>query len=240
MYEIAICDDNAVFAAGFETQLSQALASRSADCHLSVFSEPASLMDQLERGQSCDLLFLDVVFAETEQGIRFAMALRERQPDTAVIFMSTDPGFALDSYDAAPLHYLKKPVDPAKLDEARDRLFRLRAPWTLRLPSAGGQIQVRVEDILYFEVYSHDITIHKAGGDTESCVGTLRDLETHLPPHTFVRPHRSYLVNLDHIAAIARYTLRMSSGDEIPVSKKLYHDVQVAFIDHADRTSRGL
>ncbi len=235
MYEIAICDDDAAFAAGFRTMLTRALERRGCPFHMSMFSDLPSLMASIEGGCRYALLFLDVVFDQTQQGIRFAVRLREMKVDAAVIFLSADPDYALDSYDAAALYYLKKPVDPAKLDAALDRYFQHAGPRTLLFPTSGGQLRLRQDDILYFEIYSHVITIHMAGGGVENSVGTLRDLEASLPPQSFVRPHRSYLVNLGHIASITRYRMRLSSGDEIPISKKLYQQIQNAFIDYADR-----
>ena len=66
-------------------------------------------------------------------------------------------------------------------------------------------------------------------------MGTLKELENRLPANTFVRPHRSYLVNLDQISEIARYMIRVSTGETVPVSQKLYPQVQQAIIRHADQ-----
>lgn len=240
MYEIAVCDDDAAFAADLERQISRAMERRAQPFRLTVFPDPAALLQSIESGRKYDLLFLDIVFARSEQGIRFAGYLRDRRYGAAVVFMSANRDYAADSYDVPALHYLVKPVDQARLETALDRFLDQAQPVSLRFSSPRGTFCVFLPDILYFEIYSHEIVIHKTDGTSETCLGTLKELENHLPPLTFVRPHRSYLVNMDHIVKIVRYQIQLSSGDDIPVSKKLYQQVQAAFIDWADKQSPAL
>lgn len=234
MYKIALCDDDERFTSRFTPLLEQLLREKGADWQLSRFTDTGELLRSVESGGEYDLLFLDIVFG-TEQGIRLARTLRERRYGAEIVFVTSSPDFAVEGYDAAPLHYLIKPVDREKLETALDRFLEKRAPQVVRFDTPRGLLQLRLADILYFEIYSHDIVIHVAGGRRESCVGSLKELEALLPRQSFVRPHRSYLVNLDHIAAMSRYHIRLTSGETVPVSKNLYQQVQGAFIDHADQ-----
>ena len=240
MYDIAVCDDDAAFAAVFQKQLTDALAARGVQARITLFADPAALLAAAEGGRAFDLLFLDVVFSQTQQGIRLASALRQRQFTGDIVFMSTYSDYAVDSYDVQALHYLTKPVSAGKLDAALDRFLRRSRPVTLRFTSRQGAFFVPVGDILYFEIYSHQILIHRTDGATDSCVGTLKELEERLPAGVFVRPHRSYLVNLDHVRKIMRRQMSLSSGDVIPVSKGLYLQAQRAFIDRAGRRDAEL
>lgn len=235
MVKIAICDDDSAFAEVFQRQLSAALAARAAEARLAVFSDPGRLLAAVEGGQEYDLLFLDIVFSRSEEGLRLAAALRQRRCPAEIVFISVSPDYAVASYDVEALYYLTKPVEEAKLAAALDRFLTKRRPASLRFISSQGSFTVALADILYFEIYSHRIIIHKVDGENESCVGTLKELEGRLPANTFVRPHRSYLVNLDHIYKITRGQIHLSSGDAIPVSRDLYQSVQKAFIDRAGR-----
>lgn len=176
-----------------------------------------------------------MLFGDVQRGIDLANALRGAGCDADIIFMSVTPDFAAASFDAAPLHYLLKPVADDKLDAALARFLDKNAPYLLRFDTNRRYLQVHLQEVTFFEIFAREIVIHKADGTKETCVGTLKELEDRLPAHTFVRPHRSYLVNLDHISEIVRYRMRVSSGESIPVSQKLYAQVQRAIIDHADR-----
>ncbi len=235
MYEIAICDDDAGFAAQLREQLAGAMRDRGVPCALTVYTDTGSLLRDVRQGRQYALLFLDVVFSETEQGLQLASALRQDRYAADVVIMSADPGYALDSFDVQPLHYLVKPVRPEKLDAALDRFLAKNAPRTLRLSTSRGVLCVPLAEILYFEIYAHEIVIHKPGGEKERCVGTLKQLADLLPPRAFVRPHRSYIVNLEHVSEIVRYRIRLDGGDTVPVSKSLYQQVQRAFIEYAGR-----
>ena len=149
--------------------------------------------------------------------------------------MSSTPDFAAASFDVAPLHYLVKPVSEEKLSSALDRFLDKSAPCLFHFATTRRHLQVPLTEIVYFEIFLRDIVIHKANGTKETCVGTLKELESRLPAHTFVRPHRSYLVNLDQISEIARYMIRVSTGETVPVSQKLFAQVQQAIISHANQ-----
>lgn len=235
LYNIAVCDDDRAFAEAFRERLIAALGRRDAECAVTLFSDPDELSRSVEEGAWYQLLFLDVMFSDTEQGLRLAASLRRAGCGADIVFMSSSPDFAADSFDVSPLHYLVKPIAEEKLETALERFLEKNTPTMVRLRSSRGYVQIHLEEVTFFEIYSREIVVHKADRTSEICVGTLKELEDRLPAHTFVRPHRSYLVNLDRIVEIVRYHLRVSTGETIPVSKKLYGAVQQAIVDHADR-----
>lgn len=234
MYEIALCDDDAAFSAQFEETLSGLLNARRIPFCLALFSDIAALRRALENGQKYSLLFLDILF-DSEEGIPFAKFLREKNYAMDIVFVTSSPDYAVASYDISALHYLVKPVSCEKLNVALNRFFNKLPQHTLHFTTPLGNLQMRISDISFFEIYGHEIIIHKTDDTRESCIGTLKELESLLPPLTFVRPHRSYLVNLSQIAEITRYQLLLFSGTAIPISKKLYRQVQDSFIDYADK-----
>ena len=180
--------------------------------------------------------------AETqrEMGMSTAKVLREMGVGADIIFMSTTPDFAVDSFDVSPLHYLLKPIEEEKLKMALARFLDRNRPGSLSFSSPRGILRILLADILYFEIYGHEILIHQAGGNCDTCTGTLKELETALPARIFVRPHRSYLVNLDHVAAISRYRIRLDDGEFIPISKNLYRQTQESFIEYAEGSCLSL
>lgn len=235
MYDIVICDDDAAFAAAFQQQLMSALDARGVGYNITVFSTPEAVRHAIEAGRRYQLLFLDILFAETEQGIRLASALRGMGCDAEIVFMSTTSAYAVASFDASPLYYLEKPVRDDKLNGALSRFLEKNEPYLLHFETNRGFLQLPLAEVTFFEIFIREIVIHKTNGEKESCVGTLKELEGRLPANTFVRPHRSYLVNLDQIVELTRYKIRVSTGEMVPVSQKLYSRVQHAIISHAAR-----
>lgn len=239
MHEIVICDDDSAFIAAFQTLLEDVMAERNAAYRLSVFSDPAELLRAVTGGAGFDLIFQDILFG-VEKGVRFARQLREKDRSVDLVFVTTDPAYAVESFSAFPLSYLLKPVARERLAEVMDRFLEKHTPNVLRLATSRGLMRVAVTDVLYFEIYAHTIVLHLRDGSSRSWTGTFRELEGSLPQNCFVRPHRSYLVNLEHVVEIERSWLRLSSGVTVPIAKSAYPKVQSSLIEYDDRkpTSR--
>ncbi len=229
MYEIAICDDDSAFAQELEEMLSELFLARGVNCRVSRFSDPSQLMNALERGANCDLLFQDILFGE-ERGLRFARLVRERKWDLDLVFVTSSEEYAVAGYDVRPLHYLLKPIRREQLEEAVDRFLERRTPCTLCLTTPTSTVRLPISEILYFEIYNHTVVIHLRDGGDRSWRCTLHDLESMLPPEQFVRIHRSFLVNLEHIAEIERDRVRLTSGDYVPISKNAYANLQLSLV----------
>lgn len=236
MFEIALCDDDNSFLSGFQALLSGVLDERAVEYRLSPFSSPEKLMKSLVDGRHFDLLFLDVLF-DTERGIQFAKMLNERKWNIDVVFVTSNPDYAVEGYTAFPLSFLLKPIARDRLAAVIDRFLGKHMPQRLRLTTARGVIQLPVSQILYFEIFGHDVILHKTDGTEENWSGTLKELESALPPRSFVRPHRSYLVNLEHVTGIVRYRMALSSGASLPISKALYRQIQCSLVEYDDRQS---
>lgn len=236
MYNFAICDDDATFSAALQKLLSEFSAARNLDCRLTLFSDTRSLLDAVEKGKHYDLIFLDILF-QSENGIDFAKLIRNQSWNTDIIFVTSNPEYALDGYEAAPLHFLVKPLQPEKLTDALERFLKKHDSPVISLSKPGGLLQLSMADILYFEIYGHDIIVHTKNGLREHCTGTLKEIENRLPAMTFVRPHRSYLIKIEEISEISRYQIRLSSGAMIPISKNLYNSVQSILIEFASKKS---
>lgn len=226
MYEIFICDDDAAFAAELSSMLSRAFEKRGDQCHVTLYPDPARVLSALKRGARCDLLFQDILFGE-ERGIRFGKLLREQNWDIDLVFVTSSQQYAVAGYDAQPLHFLLKPLEEERLAEVLDRFLARRAVNTLSLATPQGTVRMPLSDVLYFEVYNHVVNLRRRDGSEGSWRGSLQVLERQLPVGRFVRIHRSYLVNLEHIAVIGRDRLRLSSGDIIPMSRADYASIQL-------------
>lgn len=234
VYEIAVCDDDAAFTAEFQRLLADVMAERGAAYHLSAFADPEGLQRAMQGGASFSLIFQDILFG-VEKGVRFARMLRERDRDVDVVFVTTNPEYAVESFSAFPLSFLLKPVSRDRLADVMDRFLEKRIPRVLRLTTTRGAMRLAVSDVLYFEIYGHTIVIHLRDGSSRSWTGALKELEDMLPPNCFVRSHRSYLVNLEHIAEFERSWIRLSSGDTVPVSRSAYAKVQASLVEYDDR-----
>lgn len=96
-------------------------------------------------------------------------------------------------------------------------------------------IKIPLNEIIYFEIYGHRIVIHKNDGSETVIHGSLKDLETQLPQAAFVRPHRSYIVNMSYITEITRFDIYIADGGIIPISKARFNKVQLRFLGFLEK-----
>ena len=161
-----------------------------------------------------------------------ARAIRARDQSCALIFATTSREHGLLSYELRVTDYLLKPFSQADVEAALDWLLLDREErfQTITIRSEWEEEQILVREIQYIEVIRHSAAIHLADGVRRTRKG-LQDLENEIGDRGFLRCHRSFLVNLDHVAAIDQGDFVMQNGDRGPISAQRAAEVKLAFFD---------
>ncbi len=83
---------------------------------------------------------------------------------------------------------------------------------------------VPVEDITYVESVKRKVFIHTDSNifETYSTMGSIIEKL----PNSFIRCHNSFLVNSMHVAVVGASLLTLSSGVQIPVSRRYAKEVR--------------
>lgn len=232
MFHIVCCDDDPVWTQGFARDIGQILTAIGTPFTLTAFRSGANLLSALSGPSppAIDLLFLDILLGE-ENGLTVARQLRVQFPELSIILVSTSSEFAIDGYHVHPLHYLVKPIPQEQLHEALLYALRKVAPATPLVVRGPDATQVvPLHQILYIEVFDHQLSIHTSKGHILTASGSLSQLQQELPPEQFFRCHKSYLINLAQIRGIHRYQILLPDGRTIPVSKQNYPQVYQAAV----------
>ena len=150
-----------------------------------------------------DLLFLDIQMPQ-----RTGLQLLESLDDTTqVIFTTAHDEHALRAFELGALDYLLKPIAPARLATALDRIRqRLAVPASDILPMnrpllvrEGDQSWlVALRDVSVIEAAGNYVQLH-FGKHRPLLLHALGALERRLDPEHFFRASRSMIVNLDHV-----------------------------------------
>ena len=175
----------------------------------------ALLADLEEEGADFALLFLDI-FMGGITGIDTARRLRELGRSTPLVFLTTSPDFAVESYDVEAAGYLLKPLREEKLAWLLRRLLERETQLPVALPVGRGSVYLSRREILYAESMAYKLKIHRAGAEPLEVRWKLDELEALLRDPRFLRCHQSYLVNLDHVARAERDFL-LKDGTWIPI-----------------------
>lgn len=166
-----------------------------------------------------DIVFLDI-YMPGLSGVEAARSLRERDRTCALMFATASRDHGIEGYALGVTEYLLKPFSQRDVDEALDwyikehavgeRLLRLWVDW--------DEIGVPLGDILYIEVQDHLALVHTGGQVIRTNRG-LDSLEQEIGEARFLRCHRSFLVNLEHVRELTNRDFLMDSGDLVPISR---------------------
>jgi two-component system LytT family response regulator len=210
-----------------------------ADPDIGVIEECGSGVEAIEaiRQWKPDLVFLDVQMPECG-GFDVLEILGADLP-RAVIFVTAYDEYALRAFEAGALDYLLKPFDDARfgraLGRAKDKLahYAPQPPQPVRrlaVRSPGQLLFLDVSEIDWIEAASYYACIH-VGADTHIIRRTLSELEQDLGEGSFIRIHRSTIVNLDRIKGLelqsgGEYEVVLRSGARLRLSRRFRKRLQ--------------
>jgi DNA-binding LytR/AlgR family response regulator len=188
--------------------------------HLCQICEDALQANNAIHEHRPDLMFLDIQMPRLT-GIDFLKSLSN---PPMVIFTTAYPNYALQGFELDVIDYLVKPYPFDRflkaVNKARD-LFLLKSASTSKDPAqkpdhffvkADSKLErVNFNSIAYIEAMENYVVINTDDGRIITLM-TMKALEDELPGHTFIRIHKSYIVNKDRIKAI--------DGNEVVVGNK--------------------
>jgi two-component system LytT family response regulator len=182
-----------------------------------------------------DLVFLDV---EMPSGTGLDVLQRIRH-EPAIIFTTAYDRYAVAAFELQAVDYLLKPFGRDRLLRALERIVpdgesaasRARAALTrpqqpvdrILVRDRGRLVPVAVHDIVRLEAGDDYTSVHTKAR-TYLVYLALQDFERMLDADTYLRIHRSHIVNLDHVAQFTpadggRFELQMADGTRLPVSR---------------------
>ena len=97
MLKIAFCDDDLEILKELGILLDKYKKERDEDLTCTVFQSPLELLAAIEKGFSFDILFLDILMPG-ENGIETAKEIRQYDNNMKIIFLTSSPEFAVQSY----------------------------------------------------------------------------------------------------------------------------------------------
>ncbi len=184
-----------------------------------------------------DVVFLDIHMPMVSGMEMLSMLDPERMP--RVVFLTAYSEYALEAFDRDAFDYLLKPVDPERLATTLARLrrdcspnpqlFNNAAPLR-QIPCPGHQriLLIRVEDIEFATSKATGVYVTTTLGAEHFTELTLRTLEEKTP---FLRCHRQYLVNPEHIKEICfqeggSVEILTQHNQRLPVSRRLLGELK--------------
>lgn len=228
---LAVCDDDSVQLQALMNLLQQWQSLRGTSLRCRTFHTAADLLNEAEK-EPFTLYLLDVVMPHIN-GISAARSIRELDETADIVFLTSTTAFAYESYSVRAADYLLKPVCADKLFAILDRLYQQeqRPQEGLTLKCGATLIRVPFSRLAYVEVRGKHLYFNLTDGTVREITGTLTEWEPLLlAGPSFIRSHRSYIVNMLQIAELSPAGIRTFSGKNLPVSRLVYPQLQKEYL----------
>ena len=124
-YRVALCEDEAAERGQIAGLCRDIFAALGVGAEIVPFPSADALLASEAGGTAFDLYLLDIQMAGTT-GLELARQLYRRGVRDKIIFLTGSAEYAIPGYDVEPLHYLLKPVDRARLEQALRRALEKR------------------------------------------------------------------------------------------------------------------
>ena len=191
---------------------------------------------QVLETEAVDLIFVDINMPDMN-GLDFVRSLTTAH---YIVFTTAHAEFALEGFKLNAIDYLLKPFDYNEFMKATQKVISL-IDLVERCHAAESAVAqneaeeadkeyisvkadyktqlVKIADIVYLESAGEYVRLHIEGSSTITTLFRLKNMETTLPQDTFLRVHRSYIVNIKRIASYTKGRIFLDNGEYIPLGE---------------------
>ncbi|CCV64241.1 Two-component system, response regulator, LytTR family [Alteracholeplasma palmae J233] len=216
---IAICDDNQDILS-YYTKIVQSIST----VHIVNVDSFSNSMDLLDRVESkinyYHLIILDVEMPFSN-GIEVSKQLREKGYQNEIIFLTNYIDYAYEAFDTYPFHYLhKKTLTVDKLKSILSKAFSLQDKKQSEVFTAVSKGETKIipySSISCFEVQGRYSVVYYDQSKSFEFIQTIQEIESKLPEDTFIRVHRSYIINMAYLDSFQGKDIKLKNDLIIPI-----------------------
>lgn len=206
---------------------------------IATFNDPHKALQFIQKNEF-DLLFLDIQMPKMN-GFKLLDKVLPVQFD--IIFTTAYDQYAIRAFEYSAINYLLKPISEKALINAfyswEERKRKVNAEqWQLlretlsnskkeidkiALPTSSGFEIVKLDTIVHCQSEDNYTIIFFKNGTKNVLPKTLKEIETKLSDHSFLRVHQSHLINPQYVKSISKgegMSICMVDGTTIPVSRQ--------------------
>lgn len=211
---LGICDDETQDLA----QILEMVKRYDGDCQLQIttFLHAKDLL-YAAKASGFDITILDIEM-EPPTGFDAAKELIAMPNPPIVIFATKSNAYALKGYGVA-IRYLQKPVTQRDFFEAMDTAVADATAHRLTFQIDTSLVSVHLREIQYIEAFGHYTVVHTSR-DAYRFRSTLKEIVSRLPKGYFASPHKSYIVNMEHIRSATASEIMLDCGVVVPIGRK--------------------
>lgn len=236
-YSLAVCEDDRIIRETVCRFCDEVLEEAGIPHEITAYSQVEEAEAALAAGEKqIHLLILDI---ETggKTGVELAQEMRDRNDERSILFITGYEKYLSVGYEVRPVQFLLKPINWEKLKKAVLTDWKLHhSPKTLNLQKGRRTVRIPFQTVLYVEAMeNHRVKIGMKDG-SEVFQSGLSELEQLLPEDCFLRCHKSYIVNMDHVKEMDRTFFIMEDERRIPIGRTYHKTCREAVFSHVTKT----
>ena len=196
------------------------------------YNDLDSFSNALLHGKQFDVVFMDIDWGHNPRGLKTASLLTV----SLVVYVTAYASEYVErifTEGGHPFACLQKPVDRASFDAVMNKVEResekKHSGYTIT--SNGRHVLLRWSEILYAEGCLHRTVFYLSNGKHYTAPKSLEHLAISFPEQ-FVRCHKSFSVNLQHVREFSRTKLILRNGKQLPVSRSHSAEARIRFMTH--------
>ncbi len=179
-----------------------------------------------------NLFILDIQMNKLT-GIDIAKKLRYSGYNGYIIFLTAFREYVFSGYEVHALNYLLKPIQANTLFLCLDEIAKNLTGNSYFYRNKQEIVNIPYKNILCFSSSLHSIDILTVSAHYTQ-YATLNNIIKYLP-NEFVRVHRSYIVNMEHIHKISGNTITLSNHMTVQIGRSYIKQIYSAFTAYSSR-----
>ena len=203
----------------------------------------AEAMDAMSNND-IQLLFIDIDMPDIS-GMEFVKSLRVKP---YIVFTTAYSEYAVEGFEVQAVDYLLKPISFVNLLKAANKVKtqidlksnnqkdnKVETANFIFVKSAYKSIRIEFANIKYIESQHEYIKFQLLNNESVTTKMSLKSIEELLPTDSFIRVHRSYIVNIKEVTLIERNNIVFENKIYIPVSEQYKESFQKRIDNHSDK-----
>ncbi len=236
MLQIAVCDDNIDELSNMAQLINLYRTSKNFNCNYAVFLNGFDLVSALEKGKRFDIYCLDIIMPGFT-GIDVAKEIRVFDKTAPILFFTSSPEFALESYSVKAINYVLKPISKEKLfftfDEMLEQIKVENDEDAVIVKSNEGIQKIMISNLVFAEVIGRNVLYHMRSGKVIECTEVFSSVcDKLLKYKCFIKPHRSYLVNMQYVDIIESHQITLQTISSVPIAQGKAREIKQQYLNY--------